>query len=558
MNTPNKMTLFQQLLEASRSGGRGTTLIATFFINLLSLAFPMMMLQVYDRIIPNRSFSTMFLLFSGVVIALIIELLLKMSRSYINLWSDTKYEHQLGKRAFGHLVNTSLVEYEKTGAGGRLQQINALSQMKGFYNNQLLTAVFDVPFVWVFLLVIGYLGGWLVLVPLVCMVGLALCSSLLLKHWEAVMIKKFAHEDRENNFIIEVLNNVHTAKSMSMETLLMRRYERLQTSGVGINYLTSVQSGDLITLKMIFSQGVIVALVGLGSIYVLNGAMTIGGLAACTLLAGRIMQPMNRALTAFNRWQMINVARSELEAILKLPVKNSNKLLEFGQVKGDIALENVSFRYEDGEQWILKDINLAIPAGEVIGITGRGQAGKTTLMNLLAGMLVPTQGRYLIDNHDVSKYKLSSLRDQIAYLSQRGELFRGTIMDNLSAFDETLVPIAHRFARALGLDKIIAKLPNGFDTKVSDRAVESLPRGMIQRLLIVRALVKKPKVILFDEANMNLDLVSDDLLMEVLKSLKEIATLVIVSHRPSTLKLASKLYELKDGSLKQVKHGGRQ
>ena len=546
-----------QLREASRFGARGTTMLAGFFINLLSLAFPLMLMQVYDRVIPNHSFTTLTLLATGVGIAMLLEMILRIMRSYVNLWGDTKFENALSKKAFAKLIDAPLPLYEKEGAGKRLKQLNTLDQMKGFYNNQLFTAVTDVPFVGIFLFVIAYIAGWLFLVPLLMLVALSVFSYYFLEYWEPTLNEKIAHEARENNFVVDVLNNIHTVKSMAMEPLLIRRYERLQLTGMAVNYKSSSEAGDLITIKTISSQLIIVLMVIFGALYVMNGLLAVGGLAACTLLVGRVMQPMNRALTAFNRWKTVNVVRQELENVLNLPVEDKSTLPLFGELIGNIDLKDVSYRYNENTPWILKNIHLTIPVRSMIGITGHEQSGKTTLMSMLATLLLPTTGEYLLDDKNIANYQLNDVRKEIAYLSQAGELFRGTIMDNLSAFDPEHEDAAQHLTQMLGLNEVIAKLPNGFDTLVGDRAVESLPRGVVNRMIIVRALSQKPKLVLFDEANMNFDVASNEKLMDLLKTLQEVATIIILSQRPETLSIAQTVYELKDGYLTKVTHAAK-
>src|SRR3990167_5378551 len=211
-----------------------------------------------------------------------------------------------------------------------------------------------------------------------------------------------------------------------MESLMIRRYERLQKTGSEVNYAASVEAGDLNTLKMFASQIVVILIVIFGGIYVIKGKMAIGGLAACTLLVSRITQPMTRALSAFNRWKMVNVVRQQLDVVLQLPVKDETEFSSFGELKGEITLKNMSFRYDENTPWIFHDVNITVPAGKVIGIIGSEQSGRTTLLSILATILTPTSGQYLLDGLDVEQHKGSDLRKQIAYLSQQGKLFRGT------------------------------------------------------------------------------------------------------------------------------------
>ena len=190
----------------------------------------------------------------------------------------------------------------------------------------------------------------------------------------------------------------------------------------------------------------------------------------------------------------------------------------------------------------------------MVVITGKKQAQKTTLLNILATITKPTAGQYLLDNHDVDQYQEYDLRKQIAYLTRTGKLFRGTMMDNLSAFDDRLIPTARRFVDSLGLNSVVSRLPNGFDTFVGDRAVEALPGGVINLIFIIRALVNKPKIVLFDETNINLDAQSSRKMTELLVHLKEFATVVVLPGNESTIALADVVYEFQNDQLIRVDH----
>lgn len=548
--------LMKQLDEASQPSVRSSTLISTFFINLLSLAFPLTLMQVYDRIIPNHSYSTLVILSLGVSFALIFEVLLRVARSYINLWADTKYEYHLSKTAFNNLIDVPLYVYEETDAGTRLKQFTILNQLRGFYNNQLLSALCDAPFLIIFFLVIAYIAGWLFLVPLLVSVLAAYTSFRFIHYWQNFLEKKITHESKESDFFVNILTNIHTVKSLGMEDLILRRYEKLQKKAITINYQSSVQAGDLTTLKISFNQLVIILTATLGALAVIHGTLAVGGLGACILLVGRIMQPVNRILNAFNQWKMLGIVRKQLDAVLQLPVEQKAYLSGFDEVQGEITFKDLSFYYEDKQaRWILNTINLTIPPRTVVAITGQDQPAKTALLNILATISKPTSGEYLLDGNNVDHYQSYALREKIAYLSKTGKLFRGTIMENLSAFNETLIPTARRFCEVLELNKIIAKLPNGFDTMVGDKAVEALPGGVVNLIFIIRALVNKPKIVLFDEANMNLDTQFTKKMIELLALLKDVSTIIILVKTEATLALANVVYDLKEGKLEKIEHG---
>ncbi|OGT43285.1 MAG: hypothetical protein A3F13_07635 [Gammaproteobacteria bacterium RIFCSPHIGHO2_12_FULL_40_19] len=547
-----QFTWVKQLRESSPVETHQSTVIGTFFINLLSLAFPLMLMQVYDRIIPNQSFNTLIFLSIGIIAALLIEIMLRIARSNINLWADTKYEYKLSKIAFDNLMNAPLYVYEETDAGTRIKQFGVLEQLRGFYNNQLYIAVCDIPFLLIFFIVIAYIGGILFMVPLIMCIVMGYFSFWYIKRWRNFLEDKLTHDARESDFIINVLSNIHTVKALGMEELLMRRYERLQQNGMIDNYHSCVQTGDLQTLKNFFNTITIILTATVGSLLVVQGAMAAGGLAACILLVGRVMQPLNNILSAFNRWSMLNIIREQLDSVLRMPVDKKERVSGFDELQGEIALRNVSFYFEDrGSPWILNDITLTIAPRMVVSIIGHDQTAKTALLNILATITKPTAGEYLLDGKNVDFFQTYEIREKIAYLTKTGKLFHGSMMENLSAFQDELIPTARRFADALGLNKIIAKLPGGYNTMVGDKAVECLPGGVINLILIIRALVTKPKIILLDEANMSLDTHSTQKMIELLNTLKEVSTIIILSCSADTLALSDAIYDLKNGKLCQ-------
>jgi len=549
----NSYAWVKQLKEASQYNTRVPTLVSTCFANILALIFPLALMQVYDRIIPNHTLSTLIFLTIGVIVAFAVEGVLRVIRVYINLWADTKYEYSLGKTAFNKLINAPLYISENIDVGTRLKQFAILDQMKGFYNTQLLTATYEVPFLFIFLFAIAYLGGWLFFIPFIITVLVVYVSWRFAKHWEHLLEKKVTFEARESDFIINVLTGIHTAKSIGMEELLIRRHERLQESGMQVNFLSSLHDGDLLTIKTIASQLIIVLTASVGSIMVIQGNLAIGGLAACILLAGRVMRPFDRVLSAFNRLSMITIVRKKLDPIFELPSDINPAATEVDVAQGEITLCNVGYHFDNyADHPILKNINLQIPPHTLVAITGRNQTEKTALLNILATIVKPTTGEYLLDNKNENLYQSVTLRKQIAYLNRTGKLFRGTIMDNLSAFNEQLVPTARRLVDRLGLNTILSRLPSGYDTFVGEKAVEALPGGVLNLIFIIRALVSKPKIVLFDETNINLDTQSNKHMLDLLVYLKEFSTVVVLASNQSTIDLVDVVYAFQDEKLIRV------
>ncbi len=525
--------------------------MASFAINLLSLAFPLALLQVYDRIIPNDAMSTLVLLMTGVGVALLLEACFRIARSYVGAWADSKFEHITGCHAFKSLVESSLAEYEKEGSGIHLKRMNALGMLREYYAGQALISLADIPFVMLILLIIWYISYWIVLIPIIVVVVYLLVTFYEANKLQSVLTRRFAHDERRFNFIIETLNNIHTVKSITMEAQMQRRYERLQKQSAIHDYDLNMKGSVSNMVGISVSQIMIILVVAFGSILIIKGQLTIGGLAACTLLSGRSLQPIRLIVGLWTRLQTIKLANDEIKTILAMKPESSATLPSMPKFRGAITLEKVSFRYSEDDPWIFKALDLTIGANETIAITGKNIRGKSTLMWLLMGLFRPTSGRVLIDDQDITYFQAESVRKQIAYLPQKAVIFQGTIIENLTQFNEAnKFEYAKKICGLLGIREVIEHLPKGFDTTIGDQAIDTLSRGIMQRIAIARALIQNPKIILFDEANTAMDMKSDAVLRDVLKKIKGQRTLILISHRPSILALADKIYTLESGQFK--------
>ncbi len=523
--------------------------IASLFINVLGLAMPLTLLQVYDRIIPNSAEGTLILLVSGVGVALILEALLRVGRSFVSGWMGARFDHMAGNAAIERLMGANIVDFEKIGTGMHMERYNALSQLREFYAGQVILVLCDLPFAVIFLSGIAYLAGHLVFVPIALIVVFWIVAYLLGRRLRDALNTRMMADDRRFSFIIEVLGGVHTVKGLAMEEQMVRRYERLQETCADAEYNVALHSASAQSAGSLFSQLVLFSVVGYGSTFVISGALTVGGLAACTLLAGRAMQPLQKAVGLWNRYQSIQLARDRLRKLFEMDVEKLPGLPDLPPVRGDLDLEDITFSYgknKDGDTLdpLFENINIKIKAGESVGLAGGNASGKSTLLYMMMGVLKPTSGVVRVDGLDLKDYDGSSIRRQAAYLPQDGVLFNGTLLENITMFREEKVDDAMDISRLLGLDSVVAHMPQGYDTAVGDGAGDKLPRGFRQRIAIARALVDKPRILLFDEANTAMDGAGDATLKFLLERLKGRVTLVLVTPRPSLLGIADRIYDI--------------
>lgn len=523
--------------------------LASLFLNLLGLALPLSMLQIYDRILPNHSVGTMVLLLVGVLAALLAESVLSYGRSYITGWIGARFEHQAACLGLQRMLMTSLHIYEKEGTGVHLDRMTSLAMVRDFYAGQALMTFMDLPFALIYLSLVAFLGGWLVVVPSTLLLIFTYSAMRIGIRLRSAIAKRMTADDRRFNFLIEVLGGIHAVKSMAMEAQMVRRYERLQENCAQSNHDVALESSTALSVSAFFNQITMLAVVAFGSLIVMDGHMTTGGLAACSMLAGRAMTPLQKALGVWTRFQSFILARERIQQLFNLPFEAKPGLPPMPKVHGGISLDDVSFRFSDKHPWILRNVSLNVAAGECVAITGENGSGKTTLLALMQGTLRPTEGRTLVDGLDINDYDPKSVREQVSHLPQAGVLFQGTILQNLTMFRSSLDDTAIETASMLGLDEVVATMAYGFDTPVADGAYDSLPRGIKQRIAITRALVSNPKIVLFDEANASVDTAGDNFLRVWLERSKGKRTLILVTPRPSLLKLADKIYDLKGGLL---------
>ena len=547
----NKFTkdTVEQIKSGLKPVFRTDIILSSLVINMLSLALPMVLLQVYDRLIPNQALNTLSILIIGLLIVLVVDVFLRTARSYLVGWIGAQYEHKTGCDSMDHIIHGNLSELESVSSGEQLDRLNAIDSIRDFYGSQASIAVIDLPFVFLFLGILLYIGGWLIVVPVILLIFLGFIAFKLGIHLRDAIEDDTNWEDRKYSFIIEVLRGVHSVKSMAMENLMDRRYEKLMQScsksSYNVIYLNSLAQG----IGTTFSQITMIAVASVGSWMVINNDITLGALAASILLAGRTVQPLLRALGIWTRFQHIQIAQNKLELVNAIKQERVAETEEINRVNS-LELKNFSFKYNEDDEFALKNINLELHHGDIIGIRGGNSSGKSTLLWAMMGGVKPTSGELLINGDKPEKYSTNSLRSRMAYLPSLPVMFQGTILDNLTMFQgDDKIDAVMKAAEHMDLSQILVRMPEGFETMVGDASQNELPAGTMQKIAIVRALASNPDVILFDEANSGMDSGSDEDLKGLMEKLKGKCTIVLVSFRPSLLKLADKLYDLKNGEL---------
>ncbi|BCG63758.1 MAG: ATP-binding cassette, subfamily C, bacterial LapB [Methyloprofundus sp.] len=540
-----------QTFTLPKTWRRPEVIISSLLINILALALPIVILQVYDRIIPNQATDTFLVLIIGMLVVIIFDAVLKVWRSIILSWESASFDHKVSLDAMHQILHTRTLDFETKPAGYYIDKIYALEKIQEFYSGQSILLLMDFPFVIIYLVLVGMIAGPLIAIPLVLLGLFLLVSVATGRKLHQALLTRSIMEDRRQNFIIEILQGIHTVKSMAMEAFMLRRYEKLQLQSAESVYDLSRLNSIVQGVGATFSQLSVISFVGIGSIYVVEGDLTIGGLAAGTMLTSRVLQPGLKAMNIWIQFQSVRLAISKVNELFALQKEASGEHQAIGKFEGLIELEQVCFKYPNQEHNLINNLSLSIKAGESIGISGNNGVGKSSLINLLSGFLEPDSGTIKLDGHKLHDYNAEFLRSQIGIVPQNGVLVEGTILENMTLYrEDEASEDAIELSKVLGLEEIVARLPNGLDTFIGGAAVDSMPEGVKQKIIMVRSLVGHPQIILFDDANANFDVKNDKRLIEVIKQMQQQnRTLIIVSHRPSFLRLCDKQYTLQNGQL---------
>lgn len=334
---------------------------------------------------------------------------------------------------------------------------------------------------------------------------------------------------------------------------MLRRFERLQQGTADVSHRMILHGDTMQSIGSLFASMTMIATVTIGATVVMMGYLSIGALACCTLLSGRIIQPVLRSIGIWNEMQNIAILHESADQLFALANPAQTAKSGEQEIQGKITIQDLSCQHPVTEHQILSGLSLNVAAGECIGIRGNFDGGQSVLAQAIRGELIPDEGTVHIDGINVTGKERLSIASSICYLPDRPFIFRGTILENIAMFRHgAALDAARNAARLIGLESSIHRLPEGYDTPIGDGITDSLSAGLMQRIAIARAIAQQPKILIFDEANRSLDFQSDAQLRKGLEQLKGKMTILLICNRPSLLAIADHNYELRDRQLYQV------
>jgi ATP-binding cassette, subfamily C, bacterial LapB len=523
-------------------------MVAALVVNLFALAMPMFTMNVYDRVVPNRAIETLWVMSIGLAVIVIGDLILRTMRGYFLDWASTRIDVQLNSRIMERVLGTRL-EMKPSSVGSLASNLRSFESVRDFITSATITTLIDVPFGLIFIAVMAWISVPMVIPVIVgAIIMLVYAFSVQTKMHELSETMYRAGALR-NATLIESLVGLETVKALGIEGHMQRKWEH------SASYLTEVGSKLKLLSQSInngsnaIQQITTVALVLLGVYLVTAGDLTMGGLIACTMLAGRALAPISQTAGLLTQYHTASTSLESLNEIMNKPVERplDSNFLSRPTFRGDIEFREVSFSYPGAEESALTKVSFKVKAGEHLALLGRMGSGKTTIHKLILGLYQPTEGAILIDGIDSRQIDPAELRRCVGYVQQDTQLFYGSMRENLTiasphADDATVLTAAH----AGGIDEFINAHPKGFDLLVGERG-ETLSGGQKQGVGIARALITKPSIILLDEPTSAMDHSGEDAVKKRLMDAAQGKTVVLISHRSGLFDMVSRIIVIDSG-----------
>ncbi len=543
-----KHWLLGPLLDNSKIYGQ--TILAAFFVNLLGLISSFFIMTVYDRVIPNNAMESLIALTVGVLFAHMFDFVLKSLRGYFIDVAGQRLDASVGARVFDNLMSMRL-DARKGGVGATAGLVKEFENLRDFFSSATLTAVVDLPFIFVFIGAIALIGGPIAFAPLIGVAAALLIAlmtqPLILRNTKDSMKEGHA----KHSVLIETLSGLETVKSVAAGDLMRKRWKtgvlkqaRIATVGRFINQLAVNFSGFA-------QQGAQVGVVVIGVLMVSAHSLSMGGLIACVILTGRAMAPLAQvagllgrlagALSSYKALDELMASRSEVD-----PARD---YLKRASLKGRIEFREVSFSYPGQKAKALDKISFTIEEGERVAVLGRNGSGKSTIIRMALGIYEPTEGQVLVDDTDIRQINPSDLRAHVGAVLQDVCLFSGSIKENIAlGLEKISDDDILEAAKIAGVHDFVGATEAGYDQRLGERG-EGLSGGQRQSIALARALATKPAVLLLDEPTSALDSQAEAEMIARLRRVTEGRTLLLVTHRMSMLKLVDRIIVLDRGQI---------
>ncbi|WP_394126427.1 type I secretion system permease/ATPase [Vibrio hepatarius] len=523
-------------------------LIASILINLFAVAAPMFTRLVYDKVVPNLAFETLWVLASGIFVIFLFDLTLKLMRSYFIDVAGKKSDILISSKLFSKVLGIRM-EARPASVGAFARHLQEFESIREFFTSATIGSLIDLPFAILFLVLIWLMAGNLVIVPIVGVVILIIYSLLIqgpLRHTieegSRLASQKYAN-------LIESLSGLETVKLFGAQSQFQFRWEEAVAHMANWNIKSRRITDGIQNTAGFVQQASNVGMIILGVYLISEGDLTMGGLIAATMLSGRAIGPMVQLSLLSTRYNQAKSSMTIIEQVMQMPdeQEEGKRYIHRPIIHGKIELEKVTFHYPDSPIASVRDLSITINPGEKVAIIGRIGSGKTTLERLIMGLYKPTEGHVRIDDTDIDQLHHIDIRRNIGCVPQDSQLFYGSIRDNITlgrplTDDRDVLDAANR----AGVTVFTQQDPAGLERQVGEGGM-LLSGGQRQAVTIARALLGRPPVLLMDEPTSAMDNRSEMHIKQQLAQLKQSETLILITHKTSMLDVVDRVIVMEKG-----------
>jgi subfamily B ATP-binding cassette protein HlyB/CyaB len=522
--------------------------VSALVLNVLALAVPIYLQLVIDKVIVHQGYSTLYVLTGGVALALAFDAVFGFLRQYFLLHATNRIDIRLAQKTFAHLLRLPITYFDTGTAGVITRHMQQAEKIRQFLTGRLFLTLLDATVLVVMVPVLFFYSTKLALIVLVFAGVIAGVVFALIPTFRARLKALYNAEADRQAMLVETIQGMRTVKSLAVEPQRRRDWDERSALAVGMHFRVGKISMTAHTLMTFLERLMMVTIIAVGAHAVFDQTLTVGSLIAFQMLSGRVVSPLVQIVALVHEYQETALSVRMLGEIMNRPAEG---LRESGglepEIRGRIEFDAVTFRYAPNAPPALDRLTFTLPAGKVVGVVGRSGSGKTTLTRLIQGLYPVQEGVIRLDGVDIREIDLAHLRRHIGVVLQENFLFRGTVRENIvvtkptAGFEEIVAA-----ARVAGAEEFIERLPQGYDTLLEENGA-NLSGGQKQRLAIARALLPQPRILILDEAASSLDPESEAIFLNNLGQLVAGRTVIIVSHRLSTLTRADAIMVLNRG-----------
>ncbi|WP_419342740.1 type I secretion system permease/ATPase [Achromobacter sp. PD1] len=525
-------------------------LIAALLINIFAMAMPLFTMNVYDRVVPNNAVETLWVLAIGITLVVIFNMILSTARSHVVDSASKRVDVRLSAQIMERVLDLRM-EGRPVSVGSFAANLRSFESIRDFIASATITTLVDLPFILLFLLALAWISPWMVLPPLVAIVLILLVSLAAQARMESLTMASYQASSQRNATLVEALTGLESVKTLNAQGSIQRNWERateyIALTGGKLKLISSSTVGFVQAIQQLVSISVVI----IGVYQAQESAISMGGIIAASMIAGRCLAPLGQVAGLLMQYQNARTSLGSIDNYMKLPIERpaEAEFLHRPVFHGGIEFRDVTFSYPGSKQPVLKKVSFKLKPGEKVGIIGRIGSGKTTLEKLALALYQPTEGAVLLDGVDVRQIDPADVRRAIGHVPQDPLLFYGSLKHNLAmgapyADDASILAAANM----AGVTDFANLHPDGFDMIIGERG-ESLSGGQRQSVAVARALINDPPILLLDEPSSNMDHQSEAQLRKRLGEASATKTILLVTHRTALLDLVDRLIVIDNGHI---------